>query len=41
MKLNIVKIIDELVCANASDLHLVAGNPPMIRVHGVLKGAKL
>jgi twitching motility protein PilT len=39
MKLNIVKIIDELVCANASDLHLVAGNPPMIRVHGVLKAA--
>lgn len=37
MNLNISEVIAELVCRHGSDLHLVAGNRPIIRVHGVLE----
>jgi len=37
MSMDMIQTIDELVRLKASDLHLVAGNPPMIRVHGALQ----
>lgn len=37
MKLNLPEVIAELVSRHGSDLHLVAGNRPIIRVHGMLQ----
>lgn len=37
MKMDMIQIIDDMIRLKASDLHLVAGHPPILRVHGALQ----